>query len=273
MKLTRDNRLGYGLLGEAGISILSGKWDISLEARYHYGFSDLLRPSSKYTGNPIRSPIDQFTISATVFYRLGKDTELRAPISKGLDMRIAEAQARRVLEQQMVQVLRDSLALPTPSLDSLSAEEQMGIDSLTRVAMLSELQAADSLTRDSLSSQLDSLRSLSPELLLDHRSRRKEERRLLKLAQKPIKPAKEPKRAKDSIDSLQLDSVLLDLVQLDSIPMPEQELEPTAQEKEPAPEAEVSSATSPSEGRRQRPKRAASPQSAEALPPETETEQ
>lgn len=79
LSLTRDNRLGYGLCGGAGFGVFIGRFELALEGRYYYGYSDILRNSTKYEGNPVRSPLDNINISAGLYYRLGKEGIRSAP--------------------------------------------------------------------------------------------------------------------------------------------------------------------------------------------------
>ncbi len=84
-KTARDNRLGYGLMAGFGASYLIGRYEIMCRARYYFGYSDVVRSRSQYSGNdidgsenpfwdtPQRSPLDNLTISVGVNYRLGKD--------------------------------------------------------------------------------------------------------------------------------------------------------------------------------------------------------
>ena len=80
MKSVRDNRFEYGLAGGAGISLLFNRFEAFVEARYSYGFSDLIKAPGKYPGNYFtRSPIDMINISAGFYYRLGKGGILAPP--------------------------------------------------------------------------------------------------------------------------------------------------------------------------------------------------
>ncbi|MFI3317739.1 MAG: outer membrane beta-barrel protein [Rikenellaceae bacterium] len=84
-KLARDNRWGYGLMGGVGIAVLVKRYEIFARARYYFGYSDILRNRNKYSDNyvddpaenpfgytPVRSPMDNITISMGVNYRLSK---------------------------------------------------------------------------------------------------------------------------------------------------------------------------------------------------------
>lgn len=73
MKLTRDNRLGYGLVGGGGVSWSTGRLEVFAEARYYIGYSDILKNWNKYEENPyLRSPLDGLQLSMGMFWRLGK---------------------------------------------------------------------------------------------------------------------------------------------------------------------------------------------------------
>ncbi len=130
MKLVRDARFGYGLCGGGGISVLAGRWDITAEARYSFGFSDVLRTKVKYAPNPTESPLDNINISLGIYYRLGKGG-LRSAPSKKMALRIEEAQARRILRQQQKEGLPEGA--PLDSLERLEADTIFRkVDSLHR---------------------------------------------------------------------------------------------------------------------------------------------
>ena len=83
-KSVRDNRLGYGLAGGAGFSLLFGQVEFGLRARYWFGYSDLLKNRNKYYDSatdgqenpfyysPLRSPLDNITLSITLGWRFNK---------------------------------------------------------------------------------------------------------------------------------------------------------------------------------------------------------
>lgn len=98
-ELVRDNRWGYGLVGGAGLSVLIGRAEIVVEARYFYGFSDLFKNKTKYDSNPLRSPLDNIYGMAGIYWRLGKGGIL-APPGKRLEARLAEAEVRRKEKEQ-----------------------------------------------------------------------------------------------------------------------------------------------------------------------------
>ena len=83
-KLVRDNRWGYGLAGGGGFALLFGQLEIGVRARYYFGYSDIVRNRNKYYDNgldgpenpfyytPIRSPLDNLSISVGVALRIGR---------------------------------------------------------------------------------------------------------------------------------------------------------------------------------------------------------
>jgi hypothetical protein len=84
----RDNRFSFGLAGGGGIDLIFGQFEIGFRARYDFGFSDILRNRNKYYSNnldmienpgenpfyltPLRSPLDNLTISMKIGFRIGK---------------------------------------------------------------------------------------------------------------------------------------------------------------------------------------------------------
>ncbi len=81
----RDNRWGYGLAGGGGVALLFGRYELAFRARYYFGFSDIVRNRNKYAENsmdgsenpfwytPLRSPMDNLTITVGLSYRFNKD--------------------------------------------------------------------------------------------------------------------------------------------------------------------------------------------------------
>ena len=63
MTLVKDNPLGYGLLGGIGLNVVMGKWELMLEGRYYFSYGDIMRNSAVYAGNPVRSPLDNISLS------------------------------------------------------------------------------------------------------------------------------------------------------------------------------------------------------------------
>lgn len=79
-RTVRDNRWGYGLVGGGGAAVLVGRFEIILRARYYFGYSDILRNRNKYSGTidgftatPLRSPLDNLTISVGLSYRFNEE--------------------------------------------------------------------------------------------------------------------------------------------------------------------------------------------------------
>ena len=84
----RDNRFSYGLRGGLGFDLLFGQFEVGVRAMYDFGYSDILKNRNKYYGNnldcitkpgenpfyytPLRSPLDNLTISIKLGYRIGK---------------------------------------------------------------------------------------------------------------------------------------------------------------------------------------------------------
>lgn len=83
-KLPRDNRWGYGLAAGGGIAFLIGRVELNFRARYYFGYSDIVRNRNRYADNaldgpenpfrdtPMRSPLDNITISVGLNYRFNK---------------------------------------------------------------------------------------------------------------------------------------------------------------------------------------------------------
>ena len=85
----RDNRFTYGLAGGGGFDLIFGQVEFGVRARYDFGFSDILRNRNKYYSNnldmltnpgenpfyytPLRSPLDNLTISVKLGFRIGKE--------------------------------------------------------------------------------------------------------------------------------------------------------------------------------------------------------
>ena len=84
----RDNRFCYGLRGGAGFDLIFGQVEVGVRAMYDFGYSDILRNRNKYYSNnlagvekpgenpfmlsPLRSPLDNLTISMKLGFRIGK---------------------------------------------------------------------------------------------------------------------------------------------------------------------------------------------------------
>ena len=83
-KIPRDNRFGYGLAGGLGFNVLLGQVELGIRARYHFGYSDLMKNRNKYYSNdtdgkenpfrlsPLRSPVDNVYVAFTVGWRFNK---------------------------------------------------------------------------------------------------------------------------------------------------------------------------------------------------------
>lgn len=83
-KLVRDNRWGYGLAGGGGLAFLFGQFEVGVRVRYYFGYSDILRNRNRYYDNgldgtenpfyytPIRSPLDNLSISVGMAFRIGR---------------------------------------------------------------------------------------------------------------------------------------------------------------------------------------------------------
>lgn len=84
-RLERDNRWNYGLAGGGGFALLFGRYELGVRARYYFGYADLMKNMNKYYDNatdgyenpftitPLRSPLDNLTLSITLGYRMSKD--------------------------------------------------------------------------------------------------------------------------------------------------------------------------------------------------------
>ena len=87
-RLERDNRFSFGLRGGGGFDLIFGQIEVGVRAMYDFGYSDILRNRNKYYTNnldgvekpgenpfyntPLRSPLDNLTISMKVGFRIGK---------------------------------------------------------------------------------------------------------------------------------------------------------------------------------------------------------
>lgn len=84
-KVPRDNRWGYGLAGGGGVAFLIRRFELNFRVRYYFGYSDIVRNRNRYYDNsddgpenpfyttPMRSPLDNLTISVGLNYRFNKD--------------------------------------------------------------------------------------------------------------------------------------------------------------------------------------------------------
>lgn len=84
-KVPRDNRWGYGLAGGGGVAFLIRRFEVNFRVRYYFGYSDIVRNRNRYYDNssdgpenpfyttPMRSPLDNLTISVGLNYRFNKE--------------------------------------------------------------------------------------------------------------------------------------------------------------------------------------------------------
>lgn len=82
--LSRDNRWGYGLAAGGGVAVLIRQFELNFRVRYYFGYSDIVRNRNKYADNasdgpenpfnasPMRSPLDNISISVGLSYRFNK---------------------------------------------------------------------------------------------------------------------------------------------------------------------------------------------------------
>lgn len=95
----RDNRFSYGLVGGFGVNYLLGRFELLAEARYDFGYGDILRNANKYPGNPRRSPLDAAYIHVGAYWRLGKEGFL-SPLSPKAAARLAGREERRAAPRE-----------------------------------------------------------------------------------------------------------------------------------------------------------------------------
>ncbi|MBR3846700.1 MAG: outer membrane beta-barrel protein [Alistipes sp.] len=76
----RDNRWGHGLVGGGGVAVLLGQYELNARVRYYFGYADILKNRNKhydtiegFTLTPLRSPLDNLTITIGMNYRFGKE--------------------------------------------------------------------------------------------------------------------------------------------------------------------------------------------------------
>lgn len=84
-KTPRDSRWGYGLAGGGGIAFLIRRYELNFRVRYYFGYSDIVRnrnryadggidgPENPFPATPMRSPLDNLTISVGLNYRFNKE--------------------------------------------------------------------------------------------------------------------------------------------------------------------------------------------------------
>lgn len=110
MQTPRDNRWGYGLCGGAGLSVFIRRFELAVEGRYYYGYSDILRNKNKYADNPIRSPLDNINISMALYYRLNKEG-LRSAPSKRVAEKIAKRERESILDASSSKIEHGSVKI------------------------------------------------------------------------------------------------------------------------------------------------------------------
>jgi hypothetical protein len=119
MRLTRDNRAGYGLVGGGGISWAMGRLELFAEARYHIGYSDLLKNRNKNETNEyMRSPLDGLQMAMGVFWRIGKG-EIRSSQGRGG----AQEESVRDIVRETVSVVPDNDTLQEEGVDETALEK------------------------------------------------------------------------------------------------------------------------------------------------------
>ena len=137
MQLNRDNRFDYGLCGGAGLAFLLGpqrRVEFSIEARYGFGYGDILRNPTKYKGNPDRSPLDNINVFAAVYYRLGKGG-IRSAASKATQLRMDQQYARSTIRR----INRRRIPMDSTTIETVRLY-------LTRPAVTDTLTVPDSLS-------------------------------------------------------------------------------------------------------------------------------
>lgn len=126
MILVRDNPLGYGLLGGVGANYVIGKWELMLEARYYFSYGDILRNNAVYAGNPVRSPLDNITLSLGFFYRIGDKPHAPVP---------PPWYARMIAKREARKGLRGEAELAAPQGEDVSGTENAdGMENVSGIA-------------------------------------------------------------------------------------------------------------------------------------------
>lgn len=98
-KLVKDNPLGFGILGGVGFNVMFDRWEFMMEGRYYFSYGDIMRNNSVYAGNPVRSPLDNVSVSLGFFYRLGK--EAHNPLPPKWVQRMQDKKATKKVKQQL----------------------------------------------------------------------------------------------------------------------------------------------------------------------------
>lgn len=98
--ITRDNRLGYGLCGGAGLSYMTGRLEFAAEMRYNFGYSDLIKSRAKNKENKwTRSPVDNLSGNLAVYYRLGRDEQSPPRVRQTRAERAELRRARKAFDE------------------------------------------------------------------------------------------------------------------------------------------------------------------------------
>lgn len=93
MLLVRDYKWGYGLCGGAGVGWNWSNWEVSVEGRYYFGYSDIVKRRTIYDNSLfMRSPIDNIIVSVGFSYHWGPD--LKKALSARSAKRIAKEKNR-----------------------------------------------------------------------------------------------------------------------------------------------------------------------------------
>lgn len=95
--IVRDNRWGFGLMGGFGLGVLVKRMEVFVEGRYYFGYSDILKNKTAYEPNPYqRSPMDNITVSAGVYFKLGHG-DILSPPSKKVAAKLEQRRIKREL--------------------------------------------------------------------------------------------------------------------------------------------------------------------------------
>lgn len=132
MRITRDNRVGYGLCGGGGVSWATGRLEIFAEARYYFGYSDILKNRNKYELNPLRSPLDGLQLAIGAYWRVGRGG-IRSPQNRPSEETILRMQQKRaaksgkvtteILPEVPPETVKPNAAPPAP--DEVSADTML----------------------------------------------------------------------------------------------------------------------------------------------------
>lgn len=145
MILVRDNPFGYGLLGGLGANYVIGKWELMLEARYYFSYGDILRNNAVYSGNPVRSPLDNITVSLGFFYRIGDKPHAPVP---------PPWYARMIAKREARKGVKDEGELPAASDEVVSGTENVvGTDDTSGPQDLSEETVREDISLESSSQE------------------------------------------------------------------------------------------------------------------------